>query len=48
MNFLQVKGLVKKNITNYVKSYQIAYDMVSISFSVAFVSIMAYILGLVQ
>jgi hypothetical protein len=30
MSLLQVKGLINKNIVNYVKSYQIVYDLISL------------------
>ncbi len=43
MNLLQVKGLIKKNIVNYVKSYQIVYDLASIIFSAVYILFKAYI-----
>jgi hypothetical protein len=43
MSILQLKGLIKKNIVEYVKCYQIAYDLVSIIFSAAYVLAMTYI-----
>jgi hypothetical protein len=43
MDILQMRGLVRKNIVNYVKSYQIVYDLVCITLSAIFVLAMTYL-----